>query len=159
MTHQNYFIVFDTSEGAFLAYDADKNSLVTFRTEKEARDAFEIGYKENHEQESATWSGSAAIHWMNLKPFVIALPNNITPVEVITTLANCDISEIKSYSLHSVAVTRTQGIKVDLEICRNYKVSKIELINPKWWEQGFFQKCCNQLKILFGKSDTSLKSS
>jgi hypothetical protein len=147
----NYFLVFDTSEGAFLAYNSQNNCLVTFRTEQEARDAVELGYKENYEQESLTWSGSATIHWLNLQPFVVGLPNNITPVEVITTLANCDISEIKSYSLHSVAVTRTQGIKVDLDICRNYEVSKIELINPKWREQGFFQKCCNQLKMLFGK--------
>lgn len=135
MTPQNYFIVFDTNRGAFLAYDSEKNSLVTYRTEKEAHDAFEIGYKENHEQESATWSGSAAIHWMNLQPFVISLPNNITPVEVITTLANCDIPDIKSYSLHSNAVTHTQGIKVDLETCRGYQVSKVKLIDPEWWTQ------------------------
>ncbi|MBD2629640.1 hypothetical protein [Trichormus variabilis] len=134
-TQQNYFIIFDTTEGAFLAYDAEKNSLVTYRTEQEARDAFEIGYKKNHEQESATWSASAAIHWMNLQPFVINLPVNLTPMEVITTLANCDISEIQSYSLHSTAVRHTQGIKVDLETCRGYQVSEVKLISPEWWPQ------------------------
>jgi hypothetical protein len=134
-TQQNYFIVFDTTEGAFLAYDVEKNSLVTYRTEQEAHDAFEIGYKENHEKESITWSGSAAIHWLNLKPFVIALPDNITPVEVITTLANCDLPDIKSYSLHSIAVGRTQGIKVDLKTCRGYQVSEIKLIDPEWYKK------------------------
>lgn len=132
----NYFLVFDTSEGAFLAYNAENNCLVTFRTEQEARDAVEIGYKENFEQESATWAASGAIHWLNLKPFVIALPTSLTPVEVITTLANCDISEIKSYSLHSVAVTRTQGIKVDLDICRNYEVSKIKLVDAEEYSKA-----------------------
>ncbi|MBD2132599.1 hypothetical protein H6F47_09205 [Sphaerospermopsis sp. FACHB-1094] len=134
-TTQNYFIVFDTRKGAFLAYNAENNCLVTFKTEQEARDTFEIGYKENYEQESSTWAASGAIHWLHLQPFVIALPASLTPVEVITTLANCDISEIQSYSLHSFAVKHTQGIKVDLDICRNYEVSKIELVNAKWWPQ------------------------
>ncbi len=134
-TQQNYFIVFDTTEGAFISYNADKNTLVTFRTEQEAHDAFELNYKQNHEQDSTTWSGSAAIHWMNLKPFVVALANTTTALEVITTLANCDIADIKSYSLNSVAVSHISGIKVDLDICHHYQVSKIRLINPEWLPQ------------------------
>lgn len=133
-TKQNYFIIFDTTEGAFLAYDADKNSLVTFSTEKQARDAFELNYKEYHEQDSPTWGASATLQWINLKPFVIALPADLTPMEVLTTLTNSDTPDIKAYSLSSDVVRRLGGIKVDLETCCNYQVSKVELINPKWWQ-------------------------
>jgi hypothetical protein len=133
-TKQNYFIIFDTTEGAFLSYDADKNSLITFSTEKQARDAFELNYKEYHEQDSPTWGASAALQWINLRPFVIALPADLTPMEVLTRLTNSDTPDIKAYSLSSDVVRRLGGIKVDLTICRNYQVSKVELINPKWWQ-------------------------
>lgn len=133
-TKQNYFIIFDTTEGAFLSYDADKNSLITFSNEQQARDAFELNYKEYHEQDSPTWGASATLQWLNLKPFVIALPANLTPIEVLTRLTNSDTPDIKVYSLSSNAVRRLGGIKVDLTTCRNYQVSEVELINPKWWQ-------------------------
>jgi hypothetical protein len=61
-TKYNYFIILDTTEGAYLLLNPDNNGLLTYSTPNLARDAFEVGYKECHEQPSATWSTSAALH-------------------------------------------------------------------------------------------------
>ncbi|MFN6571956.1 hypothetical protein [Dendronalium sp. ChiSLP03b] len=131
-TKQNYFIIFDTTEGAYLPLNPDNNNLLTYSTQKQARDAFELGYKEYHEQPSSTWSTSAALHWLNLKPFVVALSASLTPMEALTTLSNSDTPDLKVYSLSSIAVRSIKAAKVDLETCRHYEVSKVELINPEW---------------------------
>jgi hypothetical protein len=134
-TKQNYFIIFDTTEGAYLPLNLDSNGLLTYSTEKQARDAFELNYKENHEQPSATWSTSAALHWLNLKPFVVALNASLTPMEVLMTLSNSDTPDLKVYSLSSIAVRSIRAARVDLETCRHYEVSKVELINSRWWQE------------------------
>lgn len=134
-TKQNYFIILDTTEGAYLPLNPDNNSLLTYSTEKQARDAFELGYKDYHEQPSATWSTSAALHWLNLKPFVVALSASLTPMEALTTLSNSDTPDLKVYSLSSIAVRFIRAVRVDLETCRHYEVSKVELINPEWWQE------------------------
>lgn len=110
-------------------------NLLTYSTETSARDAFELGYKENHENPDFTWSASATLHWMNLKPFVVALDVNLTAKEVLTTLSNSDTPDVKVYSLSSAAVRRVKGVKVDLNTCRRYEVSRVELINPTWWQE------------------------
>ncbi|BAB77477.1 hypothetical protein ACN23B_30660 (plasmid) [Anabaena sp. FACHB-709] len=134
-TEQNYFIIFNTTEGAYLPLNPDDNGLLTYSTQKQARDAFELNYKEHHEQQSATWSTSAAIHWLNLQPFVVALSASLTPMEVLTTLSNSDTPDLKVYSLSSIAVRSIRAARVDLETCRHYEVSQVELINPKWWQE------------------------
>lgn len=125
----NYFVIFDTIEGAYLPINPSNKALLTYSTQKEACNAFELNYKENHEQPSATWSTSATLHWLNLKPFVVALNASLTPMEVLTTLSNSSTPDNKVYSLSSVAVRSITGVKVDLETCRNYEVSQVELIN------------------------------
>lgn len=132
---QNYFIILNTTEGAYLPLNPENNDLLTYLTQKQARDAFELNYKENHEQQSATWSTSAAIHWINLQPFVVALSASLTPMEVLTTLSNSDTPDLKVYSLSSIAVRSIRAARVDLETCRHYEVSQVELINPKWWQE------------------------
>lgn len=127
-TKQNYFIIFDTAEGAFLCLD-DNNSLSTFSTEKKALDAFELGYREYHQRESATWSASAAIHWINLKPFVVSLDASISAIEAFKVLANTETPDLKVYSLSSIAVRSIKAAKVDLETCRQYEVSRVQLIS------------------------------
>lgn len=72
---------------------------------------------------------------MNLKPFVVALSVSLTPMKVLTTLSNSDTPDFKAYSLSSIAVRSIRAVKVDLETCRYYEVSKVELINPKWWQE------------------------
>ena len=134
-TKHNYFIIFDTTEGAYLSVDANNNSLLAYSTQKQACDAFELGYKEYHENPSLTGSISATLHWLNLKPFVVALSANLTPMEILTTLANSDTPEIKTYSLSSIAVHHVRGVKVDLNTCQHYKVSQVELINSQWWQE------------------------
>jgi hypothetical protein len=134
-TKQNYFVIFDTAEGAYLPLNPDSNGLLTYSSPNLARDAFEVSYKECHEQPSATWSTSAALHWMNLKPFVVALSVSLTPMEVLITLSNSDTPDFKVYSLSSIAVRSIRAVKVDLETCRHYEVSQVELINPKWWQE------------------------
>ncbi|MCC5640801.1 hypothetical protein LC593_34235 [Nostoc sp. CHAB 5844] len=134
-TKYNYFIILNTTEGAYLPLNPDNNGLLTYSTEKQARDAFQLNYKEHHEQPSATWSTSAALHWLNLQPFVISLSASLTPMEVLTTLSNSDTPDLKMYSLSSIAVRSIRAVRVDLETCRDYEVSKIELINPEWWQQ------------------------
>ncbi|NWF61750.1 MAG: hypothetical protein HXY43_21455 [Fischerella sp.] len=134
-TKHNYFIIFDTSEGAYLCLNPDNKGLLTYSTPKQACDAFELGYKERHQQHSSTWSTSATLHWLNLKPFVVALSASLTPMEVLKALSNSDTPDLKVYSLSSVAVSHVKGAKVDLETCRHYEVSKVELINPKWWQE------------------------
>jgi hypothetical protein len=128
-TKQNYFVIFDTIEGAYLPLNPSNNGLLTYSTQKQARDAFELNYKECHQQASATWSTSAALHWINLKPFVVALNASLTPMEVLTTLSNSSTPDNKVYSLSSVAVRSIKGVKVDLEICRRYEISQVELIS------------------------------
>ncbi|MCG6135153.1 MAG: hypothetical protein MET45_10880 [Nostoc sp. LLA-1] len=132
---QNYFIILNTMEGAYLPLNPDNNALLTYSSQEQARDAFEVGYKECHKQPSATWSTSAALHWMNLKPFVVALSASLTPMEVLITLSNSDTPDLKAYSLSSIAVRSIRAVKVDLETCRHYEVSKVELINSKWWQE------------------------
>jgi len=39
------------------------------------------------------------------------------------------------YSLSSIAVRSIRAARVDLETCRHYEVSQVELINPKWWQE------------------------
>lgn len=134
-TKQNYFIILDTTEGAYLPLNPDNNGLLTYSTQKQACDAFELNYKERHEQQSATWSTSAAIHWLNLQPFVVALSANLTPMEALKELSSSDTPDLKVYSLSSIAVRSIRAVRVDLETCRHYEVSKIELINPEWWQQ------------------------
>ena len=134
-TKHNYFIIFDTTEGAYLCLDTN-NNLLTYSTVAFARSAFESGYKEYHENTDFTWSASAASHWMNLRPFVVALDVNLTAKEVLTTLANSDTPDVKAYSLSSAAVRRVKGAKVDLSTCRHYSVSRVELINPTWWQEN-----------------------
>ncbi|MEC4816350.1 MAG: hypothetical protein SAK29_24240 [Scytonema sp. PMC 1069.18] len=119
----------NTTEGAYLPLSPDQNNLLTYSTEKEARDAFELNYKECHEQQSATGSASAALHWLNLKPFVVALSASLTPIEVLIALSNSDTPDPKVYSLSSIAVRCIRAAKVDLDTCRNYKVSQIKLMN------------------------------
>ena len=131
----NYFIVFDTREGAYLSLNQDNNSLLTYSTENIAREAFEWGYKKFHEKNDFSWSSGAALHWMNLKPFVVALDANLTAREVVTTLANSDTPDVNVYSLSSVTVRRVKGAKVDLNTCRRYEVSNVEFINPTWWPE------------------------
>jgi hypothetical protein len=131
----NYFIIFDTTEGAYLALNTSDN-LLTYSTEISAREAFESGYKQYHENTDFTWSASATLHWLNLKPFVVSLNASLTPVEVLTTLANSDTPDLKVYSLSSAAVRHVKGVKVDLNICRRYEVSQVELINPIWWQEN-----------------------
>ncbi|MBD2458827.1 hypothetical protein H6G80_32815 [Nostoc sp. FACHB-87] len=134
-TKYNYFIILNTTEGAYLPLNPDNKGLLTYSTQKQARDAFELNYKESHEQQSATWSTSAALNWLNLQPFVVALSASLTPMEVLNTLSNSNTPDLKVYSLSSIAVRSIMAAKVDLETCRNYEVSKIELINPEWWQQ------------------------
>jgi hypothetical protein len=134
-TKQNYFIIFDTTEGAYLPLNPDNNSLLTYSTPNLARDAFELGYKDCYEQTSSTWSTSAVMHWLNLKPFVIALNANLTPIEVLATLSLNNTLDLNLYTLSSVAVRNVKGVKVDLETCRHYEVSRVELINSKWWQE------------------------
>lgn len=134
-TKQNYFIIFDTTEGAYLPLNPDKNGLLTYSSQEQARDALELNYKECHEQQSGIWSTSAALHWLNLKPFVVALSASLTPMEALKELSNSDTPDLKVYSLSSIAVRSIKAAKVDLETCRHYEVSKVELINPKWWQQ------------------------
>jgi hypothetical protein len=127
-TKQNYFIVFDTAEGAFICLD-DDNNLSIFSTEKKALDAFELGYREYHQRESETWSASAALHWMNLKPFVVSLDASISAIEAFKALANTETPELKVCSLSSIAVRSIKAVKVDLETCRQYEVSRVQLFS------------------------------
>jgi hypothetical protein len=39
---QNYFIILNTIEGAYLPLNPENNDLLTYFTEKQARDAFEL---------------------------------------------------------------------------------------------------------------------
>lgn len=134
-TKQNYFIILDSTEGAYLPLNPDNNSLLTYSSQEQARDAFELGYKDCHQQPSATWSTSAALHWMNLKPFVVALSDSLSPMEALTTLSNSDTPDLKVYSLSSIAVRSIMAVRVDLETCRHYEVSQVELINSEWWQE------------------------
>ena len=43
----NYFIIFDTTEGAYVCLDTN-NNLLTYSTETSARSSWESGYKEYH---------------------------------------------------------------------------------------------------------------
>ncbi|MEC4887507.1 MAG: hypothetical protein SAL70_40290 [Scytonema sp. PMC 1070.18] len=131
----NYFVILNTREGAYLPLTPDNNNLLTYSTEKEARDAFEVNYKECYEQQSATGSTSAALHWLNLKPFVVALSASLTPIEVLIALSNSDTPDLKVYSLSSIAVRCIRAAKVDLDTCRNFEVSQIKLMNEQWWQQ------------------------
>ena len=134
-TKHNYFIIFDTTEGAYLCLNTDNKGLSTYSTLKQACDAFELGYKKCHEQTSPTWSASATFNWINLRPFVVALNESLTPLEVLTTLSNSDTPDLQVYSLSSDAVRHVKGAKVDLETCRQYEVSSIKLIDPNWWQE------------------------
>jgi len=131
----NYFIIVDTIKGAYLLLEAKNNSLLAYSTQKQACDAFELGYRDYHENTSITLSASAALHWLNLKPFVVALSASLTPMEVLTTLANSDTPDFQVYSLSSIAVHHVRGVKVDLNTCKQYKVSQVELINFHWWQE------------------------
>jgi hypothetical protein len=135
-TKLNYFIVFDTTEGAYLSFHPNNNGLLTYSTENCAREAFELSYKQYHENTDFTWSASAALHWMNLRPFVVALDVSLSPAEVVTTLANSDMPDLKVYSLSSDAVRHVKAVKVDLNTCRRYEVSRVELISPTWWQEN-----------------------
>ncbi|NJL64768.1 MAG: hypothetical protein HC903_26845 [Methylacidiphilales bacterium] len=103
--------------------------MSTFSTEKKALDAFELGYREYHQRESATWSASAAIHWINLKPFVVSLDASISAIEAFKALANTETPDLKVYSLSSIAVRSIKAAKVDLAICRQYEVSRVQLFS------------------------------
>jgi hypothetical protein len=92
-----------------------------------------LGYKEYHERRSAIWSASATLNWINLKPFVVALNQSLTPLEVLTTLSNSDNPDLQVYSLSSSAVRHVRGAKVDLETCRQYEVSRVKLIDSNWF--------------------------
>jgi hypothetical protein len=130
----NYFIIFDTTEGAYMSLDAN-NNLSTYSTVASARSAFESDYKQCHENTDFTWSASATLHWLNLKPFVVSLNANLTPFEVLTILANSDTPDVKVYSLSSAAVRHVKAAKVDLNTCRRYEVSRVELINTTLQEE------------------------
>ncbi|MBD2341820.1 hypothetical protein H6G64_33340 [Calothrix sp. FACHB-156] len=134
-TKYNYFIILNTTEGAYLPLNPDNNGLLTYSSQEQARNAFELNYKEHHEQQSATWSTSAALHWLNLKPFVVALSASLTPMEVLTTLSNSDTPDLQAYSLSSIAVRSIRAARVDLETCRHYEVSQIKLIDSQWWQE------------------------
>ncbi|MBW4599715.1 MAG: hypothetical protein KME29_08875 [Calothrix sp. FI2-JRJ7] len=128
---QNYFIIFDTAEGAYLCLTPDGNAILTYSTHKEARDVFELYYQECHEHnESITWSTSATLHWMILKPFVVALDASLSPVEVVNMLSNL-APDPTVYSLRSTVVRTIQGLKVDLNTCRQYEISQVRLIVEK----------------------------
>lgn len=66
---------------------------------------------------------------MSLKPFVVALNTSLSPSEVITTLANSVTPDLKVYFISSVAVRSMKAAKVDLATCRQYEVSRVELIS------------------------------
>ncbi|BDA71815.1 unknown protein [Calothrix sp. PCC 7716] len=129
---QNYFIILDTIEGAYLCLTPNGNAILTYSTDEEARNLFELHYQECHEhQESLTWSTSAALHWMVLKPFVVALDASLSPIEVINMLSNGKAPDPTVYSLHSTVVRTIKGLKVDLNSCRQYEVSQVRLIVEK----------------------------
>jgi hypothetical protein len=123
---QNYFIVFDTTEGAYLCLTGQGDSILTFPTERKASDFFELHYQECHARD-ITWSTSAAMHWLVLKPFIIALDTSLSPVEVVNTLSS-QAPDPVVYSLHSLAVRSIKGLKVDLDSCLQYEISKIRIM-------------------------------
>lgn len=129
---QNYFIVLDTTEGAFLGLHPEDSHLLTYSSANLAHEACDLGYKQNHENINTSWSTSAALRWMNLKPFVVALDATLTAIETLIILSNSNTPELEVYSLSKDALRRVRGIKVDLETCRNYQTSPLELINPAW---------------------------
>ncbi|BAZ18936.1 hypothetical protein NIES4071_108210 (plasmid) [Calothrix sp. NIES-4071] len=123
---QNYFIIFDTIEGAYICLNEQGDSLLTYSTERGASDAFELHYEQCHEL-NHTWSTSAMLHWMALKPFIVALSADLSPFEVINTLS-LQAPDPKVYLLSSIAVRSIKGLKVDLSTCLQYKVSSIRLM-------------------------------
>ena len=133
-TQQYFFIIFDTSEGAFILYDI-KDGLKAFTTEQEARDLFELNYKEKYERKKGDWNASVVMHWVNLKPFVIGLPANLEPLEALTILSNSNQPDLGIYCISSSVVRKIHGLKVDLQTCRGYQVSEIRVISPEWWPQ------------------------
>lgn len=129
---QNYFIILDTIEGAYLCLTPNGNAILTYATPEEARNLFELHYQECHEhQESLTWSTSAALHWMSLKPFVVALDASLSPTEAVNILSNSKAPDSTVYSLRSTVVRTIQGLKVDLSSCRKYEVSQVRLIREQ----------------------------
>jgi hypothetical protein len=127
---KNYFIVLDTSEGAYLSLDRS-DRLLAFSTLEQAKAALELNYKDYLERDSMTWGVSAALHWITLRPFVIALNNNLSVREALTLLAGDDGLDPKIYSFSSVSVPSMRVVKVNLQIFRNYEVAKVQL-TPDW---------------------------
>ncbi|RUT06468.1 hypothetical protein DSM106972_027250 [Dulcicalothrix desertica PCC 7102] len=126
---QNYFIVFDTIEGAYLCLNEEGNSLLTYSTEKEAREYFELHYQECHEL-GLTWSTSATLHWATLKPFIVSINAELSPADVVDTLS-AQAPDSTVFSLSSIAVRSIKGLKVDLWTCRQYEVSQVSLIQEQ----------------------------
>ncbi len=131
----NYFIIFRTQGKAFLSLTEDK-SLCTFRSAEKAKAAFETGYKSSHELD-ATWSTSAALHWLGLNPFIITLPTTMSALEVLKTLTEEDEPNLQVQRLSSVAVRTLNVVEVNLEACLKLEIDqKVEMYNPDWYKQN-----------------------
>ena len=120
---------------AFLSLTEDK-SLSTFRSPEEAKAAFEAGYKSSHELD-ATWSTSAALHWLHLDPFIIALSVTMSPLEVMKSLTEEHEPNLQVQQLSSVASRTLNVVEVNLEACLKLEIDqKIEMYNPDWYKQN-----------------------
>lgn len=130
----NYFIIFQVDGQAYLSL-TERKEIVTFATVEEARASFESGYKNNHEL-GGSWSTSAALHWLNLKPFIVALPTSFNPLETIKVLTNQESPSLQVEQVSSAAVRTMNVIKVDLEACLARKVDQdIALYSSEWFKQ------------------------